>query len=56
MVDPHNMPEPDLIRIKEISEDITKSMLDRSYPAVDATHYFMKYAKHQIRNLCIQLQ
>ena len=44
MVDPHNMPEPDLIRIKEISEDITKSMLDRSYPAVDATHYFMKYA------------
>ncbi len=32
-------------RIKEISEDILKSMLSRSYPVVDATHYFKKYAK-----------
>ncbi len=31
-------------RIKEISEDIIKSMLKRSYPAVDATHFFKKYA------------
>lgn len=30
-------------RIKEISEDILKSMLKRSYPAVDATHFFKKY-------------
>jgi len=38
------MPEPDDKRIKEISEDILKSMLKRSYPAVDATHFFKKYA------------
>ncbi len=31
-------------RIKEISEDILQSMLKRSYPAVDATHFFKKYA------------
>lgn len=31
-------------RIKEISEDILKSMLKRSYPAVNATHFFKKYA------------
>lgn len=31
-------------RIKEISEDILKSMLKRSFPAVDATHFFKKYA------------
>jgi hypothetical protein len=31
-------------KIKEISEDIIKSMLKRSYPAVNATHYFKKYA------------
>ncbi len=30
-------------RIKEISEDILKSMLKRSYPAVDGAHYFRKY-------------
>jgi hypothetical protein len=30
-------------RIKEISEDILKSMLVRSYPVVDATHFFKKY-------------
>jgi hypothetical protein len=38
------MPEPDNKRIKEISEDILKSMLKRSYPAVNAAHYFKKYA------------
>jgi len=38
------MPEPDTQRIKEISEDILKSMLKRSYPAVNASHYFLKYA------------
>lgn len=31
-------------RIKEISEDILKTMLKRSYPAVDATYFFKKYA------------
>ena len=36
--------EKDPERIKEISEDILKSMLKRSYPAVDATHFFKKYA------------
>jgi hypothetical protein len=36
--------EPNDQRIKEISEDILKSMLKRSYPAVDATHFFKKYA------------
>lgn len=30
-------------RIKEISEDILKSMLKRGYPAVDGAHYFKKY-------------
>lgn len=43
MVDAHNMPKPDLIKIKEISEYIVNSMLDRSYPAVNAMHYFEKY-------------
>ena len=37
--------KPQPKRIKEISEDIIKSMLGRSYPAVDATHFFKKYAK-----------
>ena len=36
-------PQPE--RIKEISEDIIKSMLSRSYPVVNAAHYFEKYAK-----------
>ncbi len=44
MVNAQNMPEPDIIRIKEISEYITKSMLDRSYPAVNVMHYFEKYS------------
>lgn len=39
------MEKPDPVRIKEISEDIIKSMLERSYPVVDATHFFKKYAK-----------
>jgi len=39
------MDKPDPIRIKEISEYIIKSMLARSYPVVDATHFFKKYAK-----------
>lgn len=39
------MENPDPVRIKEISEDIIKSMLARSYPVVDATHFFKKYAK-----------
>ncbi len=39
------MEKPDPIRIKQISEDIIKSMLARSYPVVDATHFFKKYAK-----------
>lgn len=39
------MEKPDKVRIKEISEDILKSMLKRSYPVVDATHFFKKYAK-----------
>lgn len=38
------MPEPDTEKIKEISEDILKSMLKRSYPAVNAVSYFKKYA------------
>lgn len=37
--------EPNPTRIKEISEDIIKSMLDRSYPVVNAASYFTKYAK-----------
>jgi len=37
--------EPNHKRMKEISEDIVKSMLDRSYPVVNAIHYFEKYAK-----------
>ncbi len=45
MVSQCNMPEPDLIKIKEISEYILKSMLERSYPVVNAVHYFEKYAK-----------
>lgn len=36
--------EIDQERVKEISEDILKSMLARSYPAVDATHFFKKYS------------
>lgn len=44
MVNPELMPPKDIDRIKEISEDILKSMLKRSYPAVDASHYFKKYA------------
>lgn len=44
MVNLQNMPEPDIMRIKEISEYITKSMLDRSYPAVNVMHYFEKYS------------
>lgn len=39
------MEKPDPIRIKEISEYIIKSMLERSYPVVNAIHYFEKYAK-----------
>ena len=35
--------KPDPVRIKEISDDIIKSMLERSYPVVNATHYFEKY-------------
>ena len=31
-------------RIKEISTEIIQSMLKRSYPAVNATHFFKKYA------------
>ena len=37
-------PTSDPIRVHEISEEILKSMLNRSYPAVNATHYFKKYA------------
>lgn len=40
------MQEPNPQRIKEISEDIIKSMLERSYPVVDATHFFKKYAEN----------
>ena len=39
-----NIAAPDDAKIKEISEDILKSMLKRSFPAVDATHFFKKYA------------
>ena len=35
--------KPDPVRIKEISDHIVKSMLDRSYPVVNASHYFEKY-------------
>ena len=38
------MEKPDPVRIKEISDYIVKSMLDRSYPVVNATHYFEKYS------------
>lgn len=44
MVNSQSIAEPNDARIKEISEDILKSMLKRSYPAVDAAHYFKKYA------------
>ncbi len=47
MVDPHNMPEADLIRVKEISEYIIKSMLKRSYPSVSIMHYFEKYTTNK---------
>ncbi len=36
--------KPDPVRIKEISDYIIKSMLDRSYPVVNAVHYFEKYS------------
>lgn len=38
--------KPDPVRIKEISDDIIKSMLERSYPVVNATHYFEKYSNN----------
>ena len=36
--------KPDPVRIREISQFITKSMLERSYPVVNATHFFKKYS------------
>lgn len=37
--------EPNIKRMREISEDIITSMLERSYPVVNAVHYFEKYSQ-----------
>ncbi len=38
------MPPIDKARVKEISDYIVKSMLERSYPVVNATHFFERYS------------